>query len=117
MHGIQLAVIDVLYKYQFQKTFSSVPPLNPHIETLETDSEGDNSDHQGGDDALNYVEAQLLETERPEFIYKNLIDKVRKIVKLFRKSPTKNDLLQKYVIETHKKEMTLILDCKTRWLI
>ncbi|PZC81417.1 hypothetical protein B5X24_HaOG212622 [Helicoverpa armigera] len=95
VHGIQLAVIDVMYKYKFQQTFSSVPLLNPHIETLQTDSEGDTSDHQGGDDALNYVEAQLLETERPEFIYKNLIDKVRKIVKLSRKAPTNNDLLKK----------------------
>lgn len=50
-----------------------------------------------------------------EFIFKELIEKVRKIVKVFRKSPTKNDLLQKYVKEEMIRETNLILDCRTRW--
>lgn len=37
-------------------------------------------------------------------------------MKLFRRSPTKNDeVLQKYVIEEFKDDFSLILDCKTRW--
>jgi len=49
--------------------------------------------------------------------YRHIIDKVRKIVKLFRKSPVKNDsILQKYVKEAHQgKELSLLLDCPTRW--
>lgn len=49
--------------------------------------------------------------------YRHIIDKVRKIVKLFRKSPVKNDsILQKYVKEDHQgKELSLLLDCPTRW--
>jgi hypothetical protein len=48
--------------------------------------------------------------------YRETVFKVRKTVKLFRKSPTKNDsVLQKYVVAEHKHEMSLILDCRTRW--
>lgn len=34
---------------------------------------------------------------------------------MFRRSPTKNDILQKHVREEFKKELRLILDTKTRW--
>jgi len=48
--------------------------------------------------------------------YRHVIDKVRKTVKIFRKSPTKNDeILQPYVKKDHSRELNLILDCKTRW--
>lgn len=48
--------------------------------------------------------------------YKDLITKVQKIVKIFRKLPTKNDLiLQKYIQEEHGKRLELILHCKTHW--
>lgn len=49
--------------------------------------------------------------------YRGIIEKVRKIVKMFRRSPVKNDsILQKYVKEDHQgKELTLLLDCPTRW--
>lgn len=44
-----------------------------------------------------------------------LIQKVRKIVKRFRKSPLKNEKLQKYVVNEHGKELALTLDTKVRW--
>lgn len=48
--------------------------------------------------------------------YIDLLSKVRKVVKLFNKSPIKNDtFLQKYVEEEKGKELSLILDCLTRW--
>ncbi len=48
--------------------------------------------------------------------YKDVIAKVRKVVKIFRRSPTKNDaVLQKYVLQEHGKDLSLILDCPTRW--
>ena len=50
-----------------------------------------------------------------EYNFYAIITKVRKIVKMFRKSPTKNDVLQQYVKDEHNKELKLILDCKTRW--
>jgi len=48
--------------------------------------------------------------------YREVIDKVRKTVKIFRRSPTKNDdILQPYVKKDHGHELNLILDSKTRW--
>ena len=48
--------------------------------------------------------------------YKDVIAKVRKVVKIFRRSPTKNDaVLQKYVLQEHGKDLALMLDCPTRW--
>jgi hypothetical protein len=47
---------------------------------------------------------------------KALLYKIKTVVKLFRRSPTKNDeVLQKHVIDEFKKELTFILDTKTRW--
>jgi DNA gyrase/topoisomerase IV subunit A len=40
---------------------------------------------------------------------------VRKIVCLFCRSPVKNDLFQKYAMQDLGKELTVIVDCKTRW--
>lgn len=46
----------------------------------------------------------------------HLINKVRSVVKLFRRSPTKNDdILQKYIKEDFGKEMNLMIDIKIRW--
>ena len=41
--------------------------------------------------------------------------RVRQIVKLFKRSPLKNETLQKYVKEIYPNGLNLILDCKTRW--
>lgn len=47
---------------------------------------------------------------------KEVIEKVRVVIRKFRKSPTKNDdILQKWILEEHNKILTLLLDCKTRW--
>lgn len=46
----------------------------------------------------------------------SLVSKIRKVVKTFKNSPSKNDkYLQKYVREQLGKETTLNLDCQTRW--
>ena len=44
-----------------------------------------------------------------------ILEQVRKIDRKFRKSPTKNDILQKYKRDDHGKELKVILDCKTTW--
>ena len=44
-----------------------------------------------------------------------LVNKVRKIVKIFRRSPLKNEILQHYVKEVYPNGLNLILNCKTRW--
>ena len=44
-----------------------------------------------------------------------LIQKVRKIVQMFKRSPLKNEVLQNYVKLEYRKEYFLIEDSKTRW--
>ncbi|GBN73751.1 hypothetical protein AVEN_44348-1 [Araneus ventricosus] len=58
-----------------------------------------------------------LHLSRAEVIPRyNDLQKVRKVVKLFKRSPTKYYMyLQKYVKEDTGKELSLILDCRTRW--
>ena len=43
------------------------------------------------------------------------VKSIRKIVRWFRKSPVRNEVLQKYVREERGQELMLVLDCKTRW--
>lgn len=43
------------------------------------------------------------------------LTRVRKIIRIFRKSPVKNAVLQKYIKEKLNKELQLQLDCATRW--
>lgn len=84
-----------------------------HDSSDEDDYDNDNIEEDG----LEIVE----DDEQVSFDLTNdenfnaLVTEVRKIVKLFRRSPLKNSVLQNYVKEKHGKELNLILDCKTRW--
>lgn len=125
-HGIQLAVLDVLYK-RSNKRFTAEPEEND--ECLESDEEADNDnindepydecDVDDNNDSSDMKFEIVYETE--ELItdlsdsYQDIVDRIRKIVKLFRRSPTKNDVLQKYVTNEIGHELNVILDCKTRW--
>lgn len=101
-HGVHLALLDVLYK---------TPPV---VQTFhDDDSSSDEEEDDLGNIEIHYGKTQNEITDR--FNIKPIIEKVRKITKMFRKSPTKNDVLQKYVKEDLGKELKLILDCKTRW--
>ena len=37
------------------------------------------------------------------------------MVEIYRRSPVKNEVLQKYVLLKQNKEFSLVLDCKTHW--
>lgn len=102
-HGIQCAVLDVIYKKAHND--------HEEEETGEDDESDDDGEEEGGfvieqhrNRNLHYRDVNL----------KNTIDKVRKIVRMFRKSPTKGEFLNNYLPQNQKK-MGLILDCKTRW--
>ena len=43
------------------------------------------------------------------------VNTVRKIINLFKKSPTRNDKLQTYIMKDYNKNLVLIGDVKTRW--
>lgn len=98
-HGLHLAVVDIFY----QKT-----SFVPSTADLESNDEDDFQDDFEDDFKSNDV-----------FIinksYKSIIEETRKIIKLFKRSPTKNSILQKYVFEEHNKEICLELDIVTRW--
>lgn len=79
--------------------------------------DGDNSDSSDDKDQDDGFQIVCNEPE-PELAdeFDPLIRKVRTVVKIFRKSPTKNDdVLQKYIREKFGKEMQLLIDVKTRW--
>lgn len=97
------------------------PPSNIDGDSSHSDSETEieetnDNDIEEAEDQFEISEQSEDNIAQLSTEYKETIDRVRKIVKLFRKSPTKNDsILQKYVMEEHKKELGLILDCPTRW--
>lgn len=107
-HAIQLAILDVLYKDKsgVQNSIEHIPVNN--FNGSESDSDEDELDG-----------ISFEQDKRPVRLcsnYKHIIDKVRRTVKIFRKSPTKNDeVLQRYVLEEFGKDLSLQLDCKTRW--
>jgi len=82
-------------------------------ESSHTDYEEDISFQEECESGVTVVnaesEANLLDNISP------IINKVRRIVRMFKRSPTKNDILQKYILEDHGKELKLLLDCRTRW--
>ncbi|KAL1447382.1 hypothetical protein WDU94_012282, partial [Cyamophila willieti] len=116
-HGIYLAVCDVLYKKRLDETEA--------IE--ETDiAQGQEDSIDEALDSLDSLESGLIINpsesviDVPELTSDNniseVIKKVRKVVGHFKRSSTKNDtVLQKYVREEKGKELSLILDVKTRW--
>ena len=110
-HAVHLVVSDVLYKNQGDSEVSET-----ESEDQDTVDEGDVSDDDFADDMNmtctweeSALEARLTATIRPA------IDKVRKIARFFRKSPVKNDHLQKIIKEEKGREMALIVDVRIRW--
>lgn len=119
-HGIHLAVMDVLYS---KRGSAFVQENNPtESEESENDNTGNDDEDHDDDEALNDG-LELVEECNADVSFEltsnenvaTLVTKVRKIVKLFRRSPLKNTVLQNYVKSKYNKELNLILDCHTRW--
>lgn len=111
-HGIHLAVLDVLT-----------------VRVSENDSGSDDDDIDDADDDMDLYEnsdgdessavnlsselieqAPLMKTD-----INSALNRVRKIVRMFRRSPVKNAVLQNLVRESHGHELALLLDVPTRW--
>jgi len=97
-HAIHLAVVGLLYM------------KNVESNVLETTTEADEEEED-----LTSVESPLseLESEVPEIIptYAEVISRAKKIVKIFRNSPLKSEVLARYT----DTGLTLKIDMKTRW--
>lgn len=101
-HGVHLAVLDVLYKQH----------KSASMKTVEDGANSESDDEENGEGFQIFTEE--VELELADSLYP-LIRKVRAVVKLFRKSPTKNDVLQKHIKEQFNREIQLMIDIKTRW--
>ncbi|GBN96568.1 hypothetical protein AVEN_85187-1 [Araneus ventricosus] len=84
----------------------------------DTDDYTNDTHEEQGVTVTTTTDPRHLHLSRAEVIprYKDLLQKVRKVVLLFKRSPTIYDMyLKKYVKEDTGKELSLILDCRTRW--
>ena len=101
---MHLAVCDVLYK-------------NRSVIHIADEDYDDDQDEEMYAEGFGIVTPTIASNEVPFFNLEieNVLKKVRKVVKIFRKSPVKNEVLQKYVLLEQNKELSLVLDCKTRW--
>ena len=112
-HTIHLAVCDLLYKKAKSKS-------KPHQDKIAKDDcgedDGDDVELDPDDEVVEDEDSRLYEEDQLELEnFKPVVDKVRKLVKQFTRSPVKNDKLQKLVKTIHGEELKLKVDCVTRW--
>ena len=100
-HGMHLAVCDVLYKRK-KSNEAEEESCKEQEEEDEEDDEVENGD---------WLE-ETLEHEPELIVYEDVIEKVRKIVRKFRRSTTANDDLQDKIAEVLGKEKALKIDVK-----
>jgi hypothetical protein len=111
-HALHLAVSDIIYNKRAQSAFNFVV----HNESSD---EGETSDTESATESMN--EEDAMATDDPEendvndTNYGDVITRMRKIIKIFRRSSYNNDILQKKIVEEFDKELSLILDTPTRW--
>lgn len=118
-HAIHLAVLDVLLK---KKTIfnnnnnvrTDEPVLNNSTSSGEDDEILESSENMDSLDDSNWEDDDEIELQLNEN-FQAVLNRVRKIVKFFKNSPTRNTILQTYIKEEEGKELTLLLDCRTRW--
>ena len=101
-HAVHLAVFDVLFK---QRKCAPIEEADNG-----TDNESDDVDKGEGFQIVNEEDKLELKNNLHQ-----VIRKVRTVVKLFRKSPTKNDILQKNIKEQFGREIQLMINVKIQW--
>ena len=106
-HGIHLAVCDFLY--------SKAPSCSDGMYLNEDDYFADAEIYDN--DTMTELNGEIDDSIPTPLLKKwiDVISKVRIIVLLFRRSPVKNSILQKYVHKEKGEELSLLLECKTRW--
>ncbi|KAJ8710657.1 hypothetical protein PYW08_009172 [Mythimna loreyi] len=109
-HAIHLGVVDTFYKKR--QATSAVSSSEDTDDSDDEIMENKNSSDDEADDNASYDTNFRLQ---PIDEIKRVLDETRSLVKLFRKSPLKNSQLQNYVKAEFGKELSLLLDVKTRW--
>lgn len=112
-HAIHLAVLDVLNKKN--ELVNSVIVDNDESFSSNGDEDDNNTDSPQSDESEypSSSEEDNHDTLRTDL--KEVLDRIRKVVKIFKNSPVRNNILQSYVKEHNGKELKVLLDCKTRW--
>ena len=101
-HGLQLVIQSIFYRSK---------PKTQELITSTTDSDEEEVSLDIDEESKGLI---VLNTPCQENSIE-LCDDINDTVKQFKRSPLKNEILQKYVRETHPNGLNLILDCKTRW--
>lgn len=103
-HAIHLCVCDVIYK-RSEVSQDQEENEEEHESEEDCDCEGDcDCEYEDINDTAFFSN------------FGEIVSKVRRTIKIFRKSPVNNDdALQPYVVEAYGEEKVLFLDCRTRW--
>ena len=112
-YGYHLAVTNFLYARQ--NLFEGLEKKRENNNTG-SDSEFSSEEEMKEVDegAVGLVETEAIGVELQQFVAE-VIGKVRTVVKMFRKSPPKDEILQKHIQAQLNTELKLILDSKTKW--
>ena len=112
-HGYHLAVNGFLYARQ-----NLFEELEKRKENNNTGSDSEFSSEEEVEEvdeaAVDLMETEAIGVEFQRFVAE-VIGKVRTVVKMFRKSPLKDEILQKHIQAQLNTELKLILDSKIRW--
>ena len=98
-HGLHLAVLDF-----FKEHIVSIP--TPKFCGQKTNYDLDSENERETSELCNGKNITTINS---------ILNNIRLIIKIFKTSTLKNDILQKYIIEESGAETKLILDCPTRW--
>lgn len=120
-HGIHLAVMDIIFPKKTTPTPSAPIPTAPAPEPVHDESSDEDSDsaetetdrlsdnEEEGDDETIPIEVEIREK------FRDTITRMRKVEVMFKRSPVKNSLLQKFILRDAGSKLQLKLDSKTRW--
>ena len=115
-HGIHLTVCDVSYKENKLENDDAKRPSEEEEDTQEIIEDWDDYDTPSDtafDSETNYNHLRVPDIHES---FCEIVSKVRRVCKISRKSPLKNDRLQEmFKTESKGKELKLILDTPTRW--
>lgn len=112
VHAIHLAVIKILYKK------NEIQSVSDECESNDEEFGNERQEEEDDDDEITEGINLEFDSVNQDVLNENIspiIRKIRSVVKLFRRSPTKNEVLQKHVINEFGKEISFILDNRTRW--
>ena len=113
VHDYHLAVTDFLYARQ--NLFEGLEKERENNNTGSDSKFSSEEEMKGVDEAaVDLVETETIGVELQQFVAE-VIGKVRVVVKMFRKSPLRDEILQKHIHAQLNTELKLILDSKTRW--